>query len=93
MNMIDDPEAFYFYDKVQMRSNSVNVKKIPILNFNKVDEANQQENQLKQQIKKDEEKKLFKVHFNFKFKEIKKNEDQSDLNISQIKDANNIYSN
>ncbi len=60
--MIDDPEAFYFYDKVHMRSNSANIKKIPIMNFNKVDETLQQQNQAKQQIKIEENKKNLKVN-------------------------------
>ena len=36
--MIDDLEALYFNDKVHMRSISANMKKIPKLNFNVVDE-------------------------------------------------------
>ena len=38
--MIDDLEALYFNDKVHMRSNSANIKKIPKLNFNIVEDKN-----------------------------------------------------
>lgn len=38
MNMIEDLEALYLPDKVHMRSNSANMKKIPKLNFHVVDE-------------------------------------------------------
>ena len=45
INMIDDLEALYFNDKVNMRSNSVNtLKKIPKLNFNVVDEKQKTNN-------------------------------------------------
>jgi len=39
IKVIDDLDALYFGDKVHMRSNSANIKKIPKLNFN-VEEAN-----------------------------------------------------
>lgn len=47
--MIDDLEALYFNDKVHMRSNSANIKKIPKLNFNVVDEKTTKTNQNDQQ--------------------------------------------
>lgn len=43
--MIDDLEALYFNDKVHMRSNSANIKKIPKLNFHVVDEKTTKTNQ------------------------------------------------
>jgi hypothetical protein len=45
INMIDDLEALYFNDKVHMRSNSANIKKIPKLNFHVVDEKTTKTNQ------------------------------------------------
>jgi hypothetical protein len=71
--MIDDLEALYFNDKVQMRSNSSNnLKKVPKLNFKVVDEKQTNGNQenkinnngiviLNNSNKIDEEKKHFKV--------------------------------
>jgi len=43
-NMIDDLEALYFGDKVHMRSNSVNINKIPKLNFIAVEEKMEKAN-------------------------------------------------
>ena len=72
--MIDDLEALYFNDKVQMRSNSSNnLKKVPKLNFKVVDEKQTKGNHenninnngiviLNNSNKIDEEKKHFKVN-------------------------------
>jgi|LauGreDrversion4_2_1035121.scaffolds.fasta_scaffold1057934_2 hypothetical protein len=71
INMIDDLEALYFHDKVHMRSNSANIKKIPKLNFHVVDEKTTKTNQNDQQNnnvisnnmqKMDEVKKNMKVY-------------------------------